>query len=320
MVQETDKIGRSTCRKPEIGYTLFAKRIQDTERIVNVQQVVTEMITVILMFQTLLHLSLATFISNGQRFNRFVKIAVEFLFRYTTERLIFHIHADIRRLIETAEYTDLGEFGHTRKQNETQMLVGCLENRIEAFQDIAVMFLQQAFLITDSGRHPRIKYIKKRFVVFIDKDNRTFSALLVCRFQHILKTATDILTIVIPSINILLIGQELFQYQFQHTRTGKIRSIEVDMKYRIFRPFLFQGINGQSLEKLIFPLKVIFQGRNKQTLTKTARAAKEVNLSLRNQPMNKSGLVYIYITTVDDTGEILYSNGIFHNRFIFLQI
>ena len=85
------------------------------------------------------------------------------------------------------------------------------------------------------------------------------------------------------------------------------------MEHRMLRPFLFQGVDSQPLEQLLLPLIISLQGRNEQALPEPTRTAKEIDFPFRHQSVNKSSLIYINITIINDAFKILYANWVFHN-------
>ena len=98
----------------------------------------------------------------------------------------------------------------------------------------------------------------------------------------------------------------------QSSALREISAVEIDMKHRILRPFLLQGIDGQPTEQLLPPTEITFEGGDEQALPKTARTAEELYLSFRHQPIDKGSLVHVHIAIIDDAGKILYSDRVFH--------
>jgi len=94
----------------------------------------------------------------------------------TAQRLITGIHADVVRLVETAEYAYLGEFRHSRQQHKLQVAVRPFEHRIEAFQYIPMTVFQIAICI---------QYIQNRLVVLINEHYRPTACLLVGGTEYI---------------------------------------------------------------------------------------------------------------------------------------
>ena len=237
---------------------------------------------------------------------------IKFIFGYSTQGLILFVHTDVRRLVESAEHAHLRELGHTGQQHKLEVGVRFLENRIETLQDIAVMLFQQTLLPVNLDAVRSIQHIEQRLVVFVDKHDGTSAVLLVGSLQDITETVPGRCVVGTGSIKLFPTTQGIFYFLFQCTGFDKILPTKREMEYRVFRPFLFQSINGQPLEQVLLPLEISLEGRHQQALPETARTAKKVNFPFRDQSVDKFRLVHIYITATDDAFEILYSYRIFH--------
>lgn len=88
--------------------------------------------------------------------------------------------------------------------------------------------------------------------------------------------------------------------------------IEIQMKYRIFFPFLFKFINSQSFEQFLSSLKVAIKSRNEQDFPKPSWAAEEINVPVFNKVIYQRGLIHINITVFSDFIKTLYSYRVFH--------
>ena len=66
MVQQAHQVGRCAGGEPEISHLLLLEAIQEAERIIDVQHVFAEMVTIVVLFQHLLHLGLIDFVFGGQ--------------------------------------------------------------------------------------------------------------------------------------------------------------------------------------------------------------------------------------------------------------
>jgi hypothetical protein len=138
------------------------------------------------------------------------------------------------------------------------------------------------------------------------------ASLLVGGFQHVGEAVAqchaDAILTVFP-----LPRSDISLYLLQQSSAlRKISAIEIDMKHRILRPFLLQGIDGQPTEQLLPPTEITFESGDEQALPETAWTAEKVYLSFRHQPIDKCCLVYIHIAIFDDPCKILYSDRVFH--------
>ena len=109
-----------------------------------------------------------------------------------------------------------------------------------------------------------------------------------------------------PFIHIIL------QHHFQNTFLCKVGPVEIYMKYRVYIPFRFQLLHGQSLEQLPAPQVIVLQGRDQQTLAEPPGTAQEIDVTFVGQIINHRGLVYIDETAFDDTLETLYADRKLH--------
>ena len=313
MVEQTNQISGSSAGKPEIAESLLRKSVQQTERIVHVRKVLAEMIAVILTLQHLHHPCLVRSVFLRQPADGFSEITLQFLLRNAAKSLVTPVHADVCRLVEAAEHAHLRELGDPRKQNELQVVISSLEHGIEAFEDFPVTVLKQTVFF---GRvHPcaRIKYIENRLVVFVYEHHAPASVPLMRPMKHIGKASTYVMKIGCTPIFLLPTADNTFQNVIQFPRLQKVRSVEVNVKHRIFRPFRLKRINGKPSEKLFPPTEITLQRRQKQTFSEASRTAEEISLSFRHQPINQLRLVHVNIVVFPEMFKALYSDRVLHN-------
>src|SRR5574344_1212690 len=84
------------------------------------------------------------------------------------------------------------------------------------------------------------------------------------------------------------------------------------MEYRIFRPLLFELVDGKSLEQFLSSLEIVFECGNEQALSESPRATQKVNLSFCGELIHQVRLVHIHISVLDNLCEILYSYRVLH--------
>ena len=80
------------------------------------------------------------------------------------------------------------------------------------------------------------------------------------------------------------------------------------MQHRISQPILFKFLNGQPIEKFLFPEEVGFESGDEQALSETSRAAQEIRLSHRDEIVDDFCFVYIYIIILPYLFETLYAD------------
>ena len=84
------------------------------------------------------------------------------------------------------------------------------------------------------------------------------------------------------------------------------------MEHRILLPFLLQLVDGKPLEQLLFSLEIALQGRYEQRLSKSSWTTQKVYIAILHQIINEASFIKIYISTLYDFFEVLYSYRIFH--------
>ena len=193
------------------------------------------------------------------------------------------------------------------------MFVGRFEYGVEAFKDFPMLVFQQSLFTIYYGRQSRVEHIEQRLVVFVHEHYGPSAVFLVGLCQNINKSVPQGRLYRVFSIFRFPRRYSAFYLLRQYPRWGEIIPIEVEMKYRIFQPVLFQVLHGQSLEQLFFTQEVVLKGRHQQALSEAARTAEEINSSFRHETMDECGLVYIDKITCDNLLEVLYSNRVFHD-------
>ena len=118
MRQQTNQISWRTCAEPIIIQPILAKGIQDAERIVDIKHIGTEVVTIKLPLQLVLHSFLCGLISHSHCFNLFLESRIQLLFRNATKCLIMLIHTDVVRLVETTKHAHLRKLGDTSEQDK----------------------------------------------------------------------------------------------------------------------------------------------------------------------------------------------------------
>ena len=84
--------------------------------------------------------------------------------------------------------------------------------------------------------------------------------------------------------------------------------IQIEMQHRISQPILFKFLNGQPIEKFLFPEEVGFESGDEQALSETSRAAQEIRLSHRYEAIDDFRFIYIYIIIPSYLFETLYAD------------
>ena len=113
MCEQADEVGWCAGTEPIIPYALFVESIEQAERCIDIGHFLTEMVSVVLLFQHLFHFLNSAMVILCHGGDGFSEITFHFLLRDATQGFIPCVHADVIRLVESAEYADLREFGHS---------------------------------------------------------------------------------------------------------------------------------------------------------------------------------------------------------------
>ena len=208
------------------------------------------MISVVLAFEQTGHLFLGYAFPVCHITYRTGKVVFQFFLGDTAQGFIAYVHADVGRLVETAEHAYLRELGNSGEQDELQVIVRSLEYRIESFQHFPVPVLQQHFLLF--SLNARIEYVQDRLVVFVNQHHTTSTRLFMGLFEQVSKAVSHIRQISAFPVLGFPTGNVSFQFLFHRSRNGEVASVEVDVKHGIFFPLRFQLLDGKPLEQL-FP-------------------------------------------------------------------
>src|SRR5574344_1449353 len=91
-----------------------------------------------------------------------------------------------------------------------------------------------------------------------------------------------------------------------------VAGVQVEMQNGVLGPFLFQILDGETLEEFALAAEIGIHRGDEQTLAEASRTTEEVITSRISQFVNKFGLIHIHVSVIMDFLEVLYSNGIFH--------
>ena len=90
--------------------------------------------------------------------------------------------------------------------------------------------------------------------------------------------------------------------------------IEVDMKYRICVPLLFEGVDGETAEEFLASEEIVFESGHEQALAESARTAEEIDCPVIYEVIYQCCLVDVDISVFANLAEALYSYRVFHIR------
>ena len=232
----------------------------------------------------------------------FFEYRVQLLLCDTANPFVILQHRYIPQIVQVAEHTHLSELRHPRKQGEPDISVHRLQRPIESLQRVPVLILQ--FIIVYGLQH--------RLVVLVNQDNSVPSRLLRRPAYNPLKSCRQRILIRILAVQSLTLFQEKVKLVLQILRSGIPFRIQIQMQYRMYRPFLLQFRNLQPLEHLPLSAEISFQRRDKQTLAEPARTAQEVIYTVIYQVIYQIRLVYVKIPSFAYLFKILYSYRVFH--------
>ena len=268
--EQADEVRGCARTEPVVVYPPAVQRVEQAEGIVHVRQPVAEVVAVVLQLQPLLHFLRRTAVVRGHVGNGFGEITVYLVLRDAAQRLVTPVHADVLRLVETAEHAHLRELRHARQQHKLQVLVRCLEHGVEGLEHVAVPVLER-------GVH--VEHVQHRFVVFVNKHHGPASRPLVGGTEHLHEAVADTQCFDFRRKTVLIhpTGDIEIQFLFQFTGIGEVRAVEVHMKYGMHGPFRFQSLHGQPAEQLPAAQVIVLQRGHEQALAEAAGAAQEID-------------------------------------------
>ena len=105
----------------------------------------------------------------------------------------------------------------------------------------------------------RVQHVQNGLVVLIDQHHAAAAVPLVSLGEHMGEAVAERGQPFVLPIGSLPHGNPAFEHLVQLTGTGKDTSVEVNVEHRIFRPFLLQTLDCQSLEEVFPPLEIILE-------------------------------------------------------------
>ena len=198
--------------------------------------------------------------------------------------------------------------------------IGCLEGGIEAFKDVAVVFLEQNLVtVVVFGEVARVEHIKQRLVILIHKHHATLARGSVDICQQLRKAFSHI------EVRIALIAVLPFPrlHHRQYKRTEflavlEVGAVEVDMEHGVCLPFLFEFLHGKAFEEFLLRTEIAFQRGDEQTLSEASRTTQKVDLALVCHVIYECGLIDVCVAAFDNRTEVLYADWEFHCLFMYL--
>ena len=264
--QQFHKVGGGAGLEPVAAELQGTERIQQAEGVIQIGSVLTEAVAVVPFFQSQADFVVGDTVVFGYLVQRFFKIGVYLLVGHSAERLELSVHGEVYQVVQVAEHTDLSEFRHPRQESETDIPVLRLHYGVEGFERVAIFILQ--FFVTNGLEHG--------FVVFVHEDDHALAGLLVGAADDSLETQFGVDFAGDGSVDVFPLAESIVQYVDKTVLLIVFTRVQIQMQYRIFRPFFFEPFHFQSLEQFLLPVEVGFQCADEQTLSESPRAAQEV--------------------------------------------
>ena len=269
VLQQFDQESGCTGFEPVASEAHFGKRIEQAEGVVDVFTLLCKVIAVVHLFEFSLGFLFGQFVLFSQFDDVLLEVSEQFFFRNAAQTGKSFVDRDVHQVVQVAEHAHLAELGYSGQQGKLDVAVATLHHAVEGFQRVAVVG-QQRF-VADGLKHG--------FIVLVDEDDYVSAPFLCRTAYHSFKTGGKRIFVFIGSILIFPHFQVQGKFVFQCLGCIVLFCIEIKVQDGVFDPFLFQCFHGKSFEKFLFPLKVCFQGRDKQTLSESAGAAQEIILS-----------------------------------------
>ena len=244
---------------------------------------------------------------------RLGEIPFHLLLGDAAQGLIPCVHADILRLVESAEHAHLGEFRDSRQQHELQVVVRRLEYGVESPEHLPVPVLQRPALTAHLNRVVRIHHVQQRLVVFVDEHNAPPPGGFVGLAQDLRKAAAHVQVPCRSTVDFFPSHHRGLNLPVQNASFREVAGIEVNVKYRVLQPVLFQSIDGQSLEQLVPSEEVVLDRGYEQTLPEPSRTAQKIYFTALGQSVHQIRFVNIDVSVIAHLFETLNSYGKFHH-------
>ena len=169
---------------------------------------------------------------------RFFKIGVYLLVGHSAERLELSVHGEVYQVVQVAEHTDLSEFRPPRQESEADIPVLRFHYGVEGFECVAIFILQ--LFVTNGLEHG--------FVVFVHENDHALAGLLVGAADDSLETQFGVDFAGDSSVDAFPLAEGIVQYIDKAVLFIVFACVQIQMQYRIFRPFFFEPFHFQSLE------------------------------------------------------------------------
>ena len=140
------------------------------------------------------------------------------------------------------------------------MVVGILENTVETLQDTAVMLFKSHFLAVGIGYiSVKFHYVEQWLVILVNQDHSLTSRLLVGSTEDITEAYGVIVNNRCYIILFFCRNHKILNVLLQSTFLCIVGCGKRENERRMFRPFLFKGINFQSTEQFPLTEEVVLQ-------------------------------------------------------------
>ena len=195
------------------------------------------------------------------------------------------------------------------------MVVGKLEDAVEALQYSAVVVGEGLDVSIDDGcRYVLVHHIEQRFVIFVYEHHGTSARLLMRLLEDVQEAVAIGFSKRVLAILQFLHAHKCFDGGLQFMRLSEQLPIEVDMKYGVCVPLLFEGVDGETAEEFLASEEIVFESGHEQALAESARTAEEIDLSCCNEIIYQCCLVDVDISVFTNLAEALHSYRVFHIR------
>ena len=196
------------------------------------------MVAVIVILQLGVAFLLAYPVGFGHFPDALIKVGVQVFFRDAAEIRVTEVHRDVVEVVESAEDAELAEFGDPGEESEAEFAVLALHHAVEALQAAAER-LPERFVA---------RRVQKRLVVFVNQNHDGLAGLFISSINDVRETGIGH-RIAFADLKIRLPKAQMpVQAGIEVFHAIVFFPAQIQMQYRIFRPILFQFLDGQSFE------------------------------------------------------------------------
>ncbi len=177
----------------------------------------------------------------GKLFHVGQHLGMQFLAANAADSRILVVHGDIKQVVQLTENAELGKLGDTRKEDKLEIGIEHFYRTVKVLHRSA----QRTKVII------LVHHIEQWSIIFIDNDNDFFSSLLICLHHQIFQSDVGIHFFTLIAECTLTVVEHVGKITSKHIIIHMLRTTHIEMKHRMFHPFLLIFGNGKTIEQIL---------------------------------------------------------------------